>query len=116
MQRSLDALRRLYNSVIILDRAAETSVSPIVGNSGLRDEVSTLRRETCDIVKALAEGKDGTEQRTRQIDEALRGLRARLAEDDPRSELHRNRNALAFGLYEVRKTLAELIDLCKREK
>jgi uncharacterized membrane protein YccC len=115
MQRRLDALRRLYNSVIILDRAAETTVAPVSENCGLKDEVSTLRRETCDMLRTLAEGKEGSVQRTQQIDEALRRLRAVLAEDDPRSELHQNRTALAFGLHEVRKALAELIGLCERQ-
>ncbi len=113
MQRRLEALRRLYNSVIILDRAAEGEAAPLSENSGLKDEVNTLRRETCDVLQALADGKTGPERRTRQIDAALRRLRATLAEDDPRSELHPNRTALAFGLREVRKALAELIDLCK---
>lgn len=116
MQRRLDALRRLYNSVIILDRAAEASVSSFAENSRLRDEIITLRRETCGILKALAEGKESTKQRRRQIDDALRRLRAVLADDDPGSELHRNRNALAFGLYEVRETLSELMALCKNEE
>ena len=33
MQSRLDALRRLYNSIIILDRAAESSVAPIRGTA-----------------------------------------------------------------------------------
>jgi len=113
MQRRLEALRRLYNSVIILDRAAEADVAPLSGNSHLTNEVRTLRRKTCDVLRALAEEKWKPEQQTGQIDAALKSLRAALAEDDPRSELHQNRNALAFGLHEVRKALAELIDVCQ---
>lgn len=115
MQRRLDALRRLYNSIIILDRAAEPQSAPVSGHEGLEAEVGTLRRETCDILQALAEGKQRPRRQIRQIDDALDRLQAVLAEDDPGSSLHQSRNALAFGLHEVRKALSDLIALCRRD-
>lgn len=113
MQRRLEALRRLYNSIIILDRAAEPGVASVSETCDLTDEVSALRRQACDMLRALAEGQERSEDGTRQIDETLKGLKAALADDDPRSDLHLSRNALAFGLYEVRKALAELVALCQ---
>lgn len=113
MQRRLEALRRLYNSVIILDRAAEADAAPFSGNSDLKENVSTLRRETCDVLTALAEGKNKPDSRTPEIDEALKRLKGALAGHDPATDLHQSRAALAFGLQEVRKDVAELVELCR---
>ncbi|WP_410219558.1 FUSC family protein [Paracoccus sp. (in: a-proteobacteria)] len=110
MQRRLEALRRLYNSVIILDRTAEADVVPASGRADLIDQVSALRRDTCSVLNALADREKNPEERTRQIDEVLQGLQAMLAEGDPTSDLHRNRNALAFGLHEVRRSIGGLIE------
>ncbi|MDQ1900232.1 FUSC family protein [Paracoccus sp. WLY502] len=114
-QRRLEALRRLYNSIIILDRAAEPDAASATHTSDMEEEVSTLRRQTCALLRALAEGEKGWKQRTHEIDEALKSLRAVLEEDNPRSDQHQNRSALAFGLLQVRKTLSELATLCQRQ-
>ena len=111
MNRRLDVLRRLYNSVIILDRAAESDVMSASANRKLVDQISELRGDTCAVLTALAKGEIRTEQRTRQIDEMLKRLQSSLSEGDPTSKLHRNRNALSFGLFEVRQALADLIEV-----
>lgn len=74
--------------------------------------LSTLRRETCDVLKALAEGKNKPESQTGEIDESLKRLNRALAGHDPAKDLHQSCTALPFGLHEVRKDLAELIELC----
>ena len=109
MQRRLDVLRRLYNSVIILDRAAEADIVSSSKNGTLIDQIRELRRDTCAVLNALADGEGEADQPTGEIDDTLKRLKDALAEDDPASDLHRNRDTLAFGLYEVRQALADLI-------
>lgn len=125
MRRRLDAVRRLYNSVIILDRAAEAQESPVASAEALRGQVEQLRRSACRVLTALAEGKEPEEEGSGGdaaekvgdlggIDAALSRLREAQAEDDPTSDLHRTRNALAFGLHEVRRSLVALIEASRR--
>ena len=111
MQRRLRVLRRLYNSVIILDRAAEADIVSTSENGNLVDQIRELHRDTCAVLKALAEGANETEERTRQIDDTLKRMQVSLSEDDPAAELHRNRDTLTFGLHEVRQALADLIEV-----
>jgi len=110
MRRRLDAVRRLYNSVIILDRAAEADTPPVAVSDGLRVQVDELRRDACEVLTALADGRRDPGPWTARIDQSLRKLQEVLAEDDPSSDLHRGRNAVAFGLHEVRRNLADLIE------
>jgi len=88
MQRHLEALRRLYNSVIILDRAAEADIVSTTSNEDLVEEVDELRRDTCTILMILAAGETGAEQRTRQIDGTLKRLEDALSEDNPSAQLY----------------------------
>ncbi len=111
MQRRLEALRRLYNSVIILDRAAGADIVSTSGNRDLVDEIRQVRRDTCAVLTALADGKRETGDWTRQMDETLGRVQASASQDHPAAELHRNRDTLTFGLTEVRHALADLIEV-----
>lgn len=111
MERRLDALRLLYNSIIILDRAAEAEDPPLAGAQGLHEQVRDLRNVTCEVLTTLAKGGRAPRQGIDRIDEALQRLYAALGTDHPRSGLHRTRDALAFGLQEVRRTLVALVEV-----
>lgn len=102
-------------SIINLDRAAEPAAVLGAQTFGLNDAVAILRRQTCEMLRALADGQRGSGQQTHEIDEALKRLRAVLEEDDPRSRHHQTRSALAFRLHEVRKTVSDLADLCRKQ-
>jgi uncharacterized membrane protein YccC len=108
MERRLDALRALHDSVVILDRAAETS-SPPPSVEVMRDQVERLRRDACTVLTRLAEGKDEG-SRIGAIDATLDELRDRLGEEDPHAAEHEVHAAVAFGLREVRRTLGALIE------
>lgn len=110
MRRRLDALRLLYNSIIILDRAAEAEAPPEAGAGRLREEVDALRRDACEVLTSLAEGDRTPGPGIRRMDRALGALHDSLASDDPASDRYRTRAALAFGLQEVRRTLAALVE------
>lgn len=110
MNRRLEALRRLYNSVIILERAAEADLMPSATSQELKSRLDRLREEACAALTALAEGDANPVGQTERIDHILAELQISLPHDDADSRRHRNRNALAFGLQEVRRTLAALID------
>ncbi|TNC69846.1 FUSC family protein [Rubellimicrobium roseum] len=107
MRRRLEALRRLYNSVIILDRAAESDEPPVAGARRMREEVEHLRREACRVLTSLARGERSPDPG--DLDPALERLEKHLAGEDPATLLHGGRGALDFGLREVRRTLADLI-------
>jgi uncharacterized membrane protein YccC len=111
MQRRLDALCRLYNSVIILDRAAESDIVSTSTNKDFVEEVGELRRDTHEVLIMLAEGETGTGQRNREIDDTLKRLEDVLWADDPSAKLDRNRETLTFGLHEVRLALSDLIEV-----
>ncbi len=111
MQRHLDALRRLYDSVIILDRAAEADIVSTSTNDDLVKAIDQMRRNTCDVLNALAKGEPVTDQRTRQIDDTLERLEDAKFDDKPSAKLHRNRDTLSFALREVRQALSNLIEL-----
>ena len=107
MRRRLDALRDLHDSVTILDRAA-TVETPPPSVEVMRDQVEALRRDACAVLTGLAEGRRGG-RRIGAIDATLGELRRRLDAEDARSPGHEVHAAVAFGLREVRRTLAALI-------
>ncbi|CAA9414958.1 MAG: hypothetical protein AVDCRST_MAG15-1828 [uncultured Rubellimicrobium sp.] len=109
MQRRLDALRELHESIVILDRAAEVE-SPPPSVEVMRDQVHALRRDTCAVLTGMAEGRDAG-GRMGAIDATLGELRRRLDEEDPHSPEHEVHAAVAFGLREVRRTLAALVEV-----
>jgi uncharacterized membrane protein YccC len=108
MERRLDALRALHDSVVILDRAAEVE-SPPPSVEVMRDQVERLRRDTCHVLTRMAEGR-GEGRRMGAIDATLEELRERLDAEDPRAAEHEVHAAVAFGLREVRRTLGALIE------
>ncbi|TGN61816.1 FUSC family protein [Paracoccus liaowanqingii] len=113
MQRRLDALRWLYNSVIVLDRAAKADILSTSTDMNLVEEIGDLRRDMCEVLIILAERKTCTDPRTRQIDKTLKRLEDVFSEDNLSAELRRNRDTLTFGLHEVRIALSDLIEVAK---
>lgn len=109
MERRLEALRRLHDAVVILDRAAEAEV-----RAGLGPEAEALGQEACAALTAMADDRPGETpspaERIGTLDAALERIEASLAADDPASREHHVRDAMAFGLREVRRSLAALID------
>nr|WP_162623649.1 FUSC family protein [Paracoccus saliphilus] len=113
MNRRLEALRMLYNSVIILDRATEDDRAPSASDNDLKAQSDTLRQDACAVLRALADGEGGLDPRIDRMDSILAHLQACLAGDKAAPETHQTRNVFAFGLHEVRRTLATLIDACQ---
>lgn len=109
MQRRLDALRGLHDSIVILDRAAEVQTPPL-SVQVLRDRVGVLRRDACDVLEGMANGARRVDRRIGAIDATLGELRQALDEEDPAAPEHEVHSTVAFGLQEVRRTLAALIE------
>ncbi|TNC59695.1 hypothetical protein [Rubellimicrobium roseum] len=110
MQRRLDALRDLHESVAILDRAAEAE-SPPMSVESMVGEVSALRRNACAVLTGMAEGRRQKDERIKAMDAALEHLRQVLKNESPTAKGHELHSAVAFGLREVRRTLAALAEL-----
>jgi uncharacterized membrane protein YccC len=108
MERRLQALRELHESVTILDRAAETA-SPPVSVEVMRSQVGRLREHAVEVLARLAEDK-GARERIRAVDRDLRDLREAMKDEDPRAPEHEVHAAVAFGLQEVRRTLQRLVE------
>ena len=120
LRRRLDALRELHESVVILDRAAEAQTPPLAATA-LAPQVKALRRDACAVLLHMADGpraggRREPEKRLDAIDAALDRLRAALADEDPGAPEHELHGAVAFGLREVRRTLAALVDAQGRAK
>jgi len=105
MVRRLDALRRLHDAVVILDRAAEAEVA-----TGLEAEAEAVEGDARGLLTAMAEGRAGEPARLGALDASLARIEVALATDDPGPRMHRARDAVAFGLREVRRSLAALIE------
>ena len=108
MEKRLRAVRRLYNSVIILDRAA--GGAPLAGAEALGEPVDLLRRHACEVLKALAEGKAEGTDRIEAMEATLERLREEVAQDEADARLHRGRSVVAFGMDEVRRSLLALVE------
>ncbi|WP_210526503.1 FUSC family protein [Rubellimicrobium arenae] len=109
MQARLDALRELHDSVTILDRAAEAE-SPPLAVEGMRGQVMHLRRDACEVLTGMARGEDAGAGQIDDIDATLERLRAAMEAEAVGGAERETRSALAFGLREVRRTLAALIE------
>lgn len=110
MRRRLDALQRLYNSIIILDRAGETSPTPPLADCGVSKDLDAVRRVVGEVLMSLQDAQSVDVGRLERIDHALRQLEADLADHTPDSPQHRGRCAVLFALGEVRRTLAALLE------
>ncbi|EYD71548.1 hypothetical protein Rumeso_04949 [Rubellimicrobium mesophilum DSM 19309] len=109
MRRRIEALRELHDSVIILDRAAGAEAAPAAGE-GMRGEVEALRRETCEALTRMAEGRRA-EAGIGEIDSLLSRLKAAVDAGEAVAPEHDAQTAVAFGLREVRRTLEALIEV-----
>ena len=109
MSRNAERLaRELHDSVTILDRAAEAA-SPPLSVERMQGEVAALRRDACGVLNGMAEGRHGSGRRVEAIDATLERLRAAMEAEPPGPD-HEVQDTVAFGLGEVRRTLARLID------
>jgi len=108
MQDRLDALRELHDSVTILDRAAQVETPPVAAE-GMKGAVDALRRRTCEVLVGMSRGEREA-QRIGAIDDRMERLREAMDEEDPATPEHDAQSAVAFGLREVRRTLAALIE------
>jgi uncharacterized membrane protein YccC len=111
--RRLDALRELHESVVILDRAAEAETPPAAA-AALAPQVEALRRDACAVLTHMEERRAAGDRepagRIEAIDATLERLRAAVAGEDPGAPEHEVHGAVAFGLREVRRTLAALVE------
>ncbi len=108
MERRLEALRELNDSVVILDRAAEAADPPL-SVEAMRGQVGGLRREACAVLTGLADGTPGAGARVEGMERTLAQMRAGIEAEDPREPEHELHAAVAFGLREVRRTLDALV-------
>jgi uncharacterized membrane protein YccC len=109
MQGRLDALRELHDSIVILDRAAKVQTPPL-SVEVMRTQVDVLRRDAVDVLEGMAAGHRPVSQRIGTIDATLQRLRQAMSEEDPAAPEHEAHSAVGFGLREVRRTLAALIE------
>lgn len=119
LERRLDALRELHESVVILDRAAVAETPPVAATA-LAPQVEALRRDACAVLLHMADrhradghwaaGEREPKGRIEAIDATLERLRAALADEDPGTAEHELHGAVAFGLREVRRTLGALVE------
>jgi uncharacterized membrane protein YccC len=107
MRQRLDALRELHDSVTILDRAAEAA-SPPLSVGVMHGQVGDLKRDACAVLTDLAGGRRQAQGRLRAMDETLARLRRAMEGEDVGPEEGELNAAVAFGLSEVRRTLAAL--------
>jgi uncharacterized membrane protein YccC len=108
MQQRLNALRELHDSVTILDRAAEAADPPL-SVEVMRGQVGGLKRDACAVLTDLAEGRRPAHGRLRAMDETLARLRRAMETEDVGPEAGELNATVAFGLSEVRRTLAALL-------
>lgn len=113
MKRRLDALHQLYDSIIILDRAAQVGLKPSTASRDLRGQIDSLRRDACAVLVSLADAQDGPAPQTGQVERVRIDLDACVENDGITSPGCRNDDAPAFALHEFRRTLAKLIDTCQ---
>lgn len=109
LQARLDRLRDLHESVSILDRAAEAASPPLTVEA-MRDRIGGLRRDACGLLTSLAEGRRGAGARIASIDATLDRLRRALETEHGDAEAQELQSTVAFGLREVRRTLADLVE------
>lgn len=114
LEKKRDAVERLYNSVLFLNRVAEESDGPLPEDEELADRVETIRHCGCELVAGLANGgapERGHLERITSTLEEVRGAVLRPGRD-PDAQLLTS--ALVFGLDEVEDSLDRLVELDAR--
>lgn len=111
LEKKKDAVERLYNSVLFLNRVAEESDGPLPEDGELADRVEAVRHCGCELVGGLANGgapeHEHLERITRTLEEIRRAVTRRQGDPDE----HLLTNALVFGLDEVEDSLRRLVEL-----
>lgn len=107
MRRRLDALRELHELVTILDRTAEAASPPLTLEL-MHDQVGGLKRDACAVLTDLANGRRQVQGPIQAMDETLARLRRAIEAEHMGVEEGELNAAVAFGLSEVRRTLAAL--------
>jgi uncharacterized membrane protein YccC len=106
----LRLVRRLYHSIIILDRAVATATDDEIDTrDAFRDQIESVRAAGHDIIQRLLDDEPGHDDDLERIDVALARARRIMGDDALAGSPHLVRATLVFGLSEIRKTLQELV-------
>lgn len=106
----IENAEKLYNSVLILNRVAEETDDAADGGNGYRDQVEEIRSLCCKVAEGLAEGDAEQDGRLDEIDDALATVRDAASDTSADPAEHVLKNALVFGLGEVRDSLRALVE------
>lgn len=104
------ALRRLTNSLIMLDRAEESLPRAARRFDGVAERLEDMNRCAYEILGSLAWRKTPEKETLDAFDEAVDGAQSHIRGSDGDAKVRRAAEALDLGLHEVRVTMRELVD------
>jgi gas vesicle protein len=111
LHEELELVERLYNSVVMVGRAAETSRPLLQGEPALQETVDTLKSDTSGLVNRLADDKDIALEQVASLRERLTEARGRILDGDPSAASANRRQALIFAFQEILEFLEAIVRL-----
>lgn len=106
--RSIDSL---YGAILIMERVAGEEEDLSRNDSELHEQIEAVRKESCEVTRALSKGESIEGDRLRTIEKAIERIRDAtpgLEQDGSRRLL---RNVLVFGVGELDESTRRLVEL-----
>lgn len=112
VREKIETVSRLYNSVLIVNRVAESSDGVISSNEAFQQNIENIRRCGSELVEALVQGDTDQDQRLERIGDAISAIRKMAAHSGPGD--HVLQDVLVFGLEQLAADLHSLCEVCRK--
>ena len=108
--RRIENTRKLYNSILIIHRVAQSSKEDITsGDSGIEKDSQIVREKASQILKALADNKEIDEKDLKIFSELVEEAKEHIVLIPDNKSINMLRQTLVFGLTEVRESIEALV-------
>ena len=108
--RRIENTRKLYNSILIIHRVAQSSKEDITsGDSGIEKDSQIVREKASQILKALADNKEIDEKDLKIFSELVEEAKEHIVLNPDNKSINMLRQTLVFGLTEVRESIEALV-------
>jgi uncharacterized membrane protein YccC len=105
----LELVERLYNSVVMVGRAARTSHPLLQGDPALQETVDTLKSDTSCLLTRLAEEEDIAPDQVASLRERLTAAEDRILQGELSAVSANRRQALIFAFQEILEFLEAIV-------
>ncbi|WP_430412791.1 FUSC family protein [Kordia sp.] len=107
----IDATEKLYNSILIIHRVAESADTTILDdNAGIKNDTEKLKKHASELIKQMVNRKTIAQEDMDDFSDLVEKIKGEVNVDSDNVEQNMFRHAFVFGITEIKESLQLLYD------